>query len=130
MTMMPGRYYVGDLCYVMHNEWSEICNLTIQGQTILNGEFTLKNGVKIAMVSTEYGDGCYSDQYKNEYCVDSGSIGCIELTDITDEIGGEQIEELGSVFEFDKPFEVYSHKGTIYVAHVAIETAETYSEED
>jgi hypothetical protein len=27
MTMPAGRYYIGDLCYVMHPEWSECCDL-------------------------------------------------------------------------------------------------------
>ena len=25
MTMKAGTYYIGDLCYVMHKEWDEVC---------------------------------------------------------------------------------------------------------
>ena len=26
-TFPAGEYYIGDLCYVMHAEWGEVCNL-------------------------------------------------------------------------------------------------------
>ena len=30
--MQAGEYYVGDLCYVMTDEeWTQFCNITIQG---------------------------------------------------------------------------------------------------
>jgi hypothetical protein len=27
MILQKGVYYIGDLCYVMHNEWDELCQL-------------------------------------------------------------------------------------------------------
>ena len=31
--MFPaGKYYVGDLCYVMHDEWDEVCGLFFKGR--------------------------------------------------------------------------------------------------
>ena len=27
MTMKAGNYYIGDLCYVLHDEWNEVCEL-------------------------------------------------------------------------------------------------------
>jgi hypothetical protein len=32
MTMPAGRYYIGDLCYVMHDEWDEACALFFPDQ--------------------------------------------------------------------------------------------------
>ena len=26
-TFPAGEYYIGDLCYVMHAEWGEVCDL-------------------------------------------------------------------------------------------------------
>lgn len=51
--MMPaGTYYVGDLCYVMHDVWDEFCDITIEGLSVLDGVFSLKNGVKFATFGT------------------------------------------------------------------------------
>ena len=63
--MPAGRYYVGDLCYVMHPQWDEFCQKTISGHNVLNGEFTLSNGVRFGTLRTQYGDGCYNDQFGN-----------------------------------------------------------------
>ena len=40
MTMPAGRYYIGDLCYVMSDEeWDEFCSLTIKDNKCFDGEF-------------------------------------------------------------------------------------------
>ena len=76
--MMPaGKYYVGDLCYVMHPEWDEFCSITIKEHTCLDGEFNLKDGRRFATFGTKWGDGEYRDQFGNRYGVDAGLIGCI-----------------------------------------------------
>lgn len=43
MTMPAGRYYIGDLCYVMHDEWDEFCD-----HLDYPGERKLKDGRKYA----------------------------------------------------------------------------------
>ena len=80
--MKAGTYYVGDLCYVMHGEWDEFCNLTIVGQKVLDGEFNLADGRRFATFTTQWGDGTYQDQQGREYSVDAGLIGCIALENI------------------------------------------------
>jgi len=58
MTMPAGKYYVGDLCYVMDSdEWSQVCSLIIQGEKLLDGEFELPDGRRFAIYSTHWGDG-------------------------------------------------------------------------
>jgi hypothetical protein len=124
--MMPaGTYYVGDLCYVMHNEWDEFCELTTNGMTCLEGEFQLADGRRFATFSTAYGDGEYSDQYGNSYPVDAGLIGCILVEDLTEEIR----PGTGQVCQFNTDFEVYSENGVITIGSVVIDTAEEYEEE-
>lgn len=126
--MMPaGRYYVGDLCYVMHPQWDEFCALTISGHSVADGEFTLKNGVRIATFCTMYGDGTYVDQFDGEYPVDAGLIGCIRVEDISDE---EADLELGTIVDFEEDFEVSSENGTLYFGHIVIETGDTEDEYD
>lgn len=124
--MMPaGRYYVGDLCYVMNPQWDEFCNITISGSSVDEGEFQLENGVRFATLSTMYGDGRYYDQVGNQYPVDAGLIGCIRVEDINDP---EARLELGAVIEFQKDFEVSSDNGVLTFGHIQINTGD--EEED
>ena len=135
--MMPaGRYYVGDLCYVMTDEeWEDFCNLTISGHKCLDGEFNLKDGRRFATYGTLYGDGTYSDQYGNKYSVDAGLIGCILVEDIKAE-KYEDIETLGTIHEFKTEFVTGGGRGTsgwegtIQFGNVAIETGDDDFEED
>jgi len=118
--MMPsGKYYIGDLCYVMHPQWSEFCDLTISGDCVKNGEFELSNGVRFAAYSTMYGDGGYKDEDGRTYHVDAGLIGCILLDDIEDpdaKITG------GQIIEFTEPFETSEEDGLISFGDIRIDT--------
>lgn len=126
--MMPaGRYYVGDLCYVMHPQWDEFCDITIAGNNVEDGEFQLKNGVRFATFCTMYGDGSYEDQFGSSYPVDAGLIGCIRVEDIADETADLN---LGNVVEFEEDFEVSSENGVIYFGHIAINTGDEEEEDD
>ena len=122
--MMPaGKYYVGDLCYVMtDDEWDEFCYLTIVSNECVDGEFQFKDGRRFATYGTKWGDGEYGDQYGNRYSVDAGLIGCIRVEDIRAN-KYEDIETLGAIVEFDKPFEVEADQGLLIFGHVEIETA-------
>jgi hypothetical protein len=138
--MMPaGKYYIGDLCYVMaDDEWKEICSIIIpiQGNNILNGEFELKDGRKFAIYSTMYGDGVYHDQYGHSYSVDAGCIGCIKLEDIKYVDNYDQFLDLGAILDFDTDFDTGGDRGEsdwegrIQFGHVVIETTLSYEEEE
>lgn len=123
MTMPAGKYYVGDLCYVMHGEWSEFCDITISGHTVLEGEFTLKDGRRFAAYSTAHGDGTYFDAQGREYGVDAGLIGCILLSDI-DISNQDNFIDAGQIVEFDQPFETSGgrEEGVIRFGSVCIDT--------
>jgi hypothetical protein len=110
--MRPGTYYVGDLCYVMHPQWKEVCNLMFatDGRGVLNGEFNLANGVRFAVSSTAYGDGTYFDRQDRQYPVDAGLIGCIRVEDVYDP---EWYLEGVNVIEFDRPFQIVYNEGFI-----------------
>jgi len=140
--MMPaGEYFIGDLCYVMTNEeWLEVCDVTIQGSRLIEGEFQLKDGRKFAMYSTAYGDGTYHDHYGFSYSVDSGSIGCIRMEDIkasnTYSLGDTQaILDFGAIQDFDTDFVTGGGRGEpgwegiIQFGHIAIETNPIEEEE-
>ena len=82
VQLPAGKYYVGDLCYVLHDEWDEVCDLTIKENECINGVFTLKNGTQFALYGTAYGDGGYYDTGGREYGVDSGTLGCVLVSKI------------------------------------------------
>jgi len=131
MTMPAGRYYIGDLCYVMHSEWDEACAMFFpprhEGRG-LEGEFTLKDGRRFASFGTAWGDGEYYNNMGTSHGVDSGSIGCILVADIQDNTY-PNIERLGAVVEFTEPFEVQKiDRGLLKFGHVEIETDPVYDE--
>lgn len=103
--MMPaGRYYIGDLCYVMtDDEWKEFCNITLKDNRVLDGEFQLPDGRRFATYSTAHGDGTYYDQYGHSYSVDAGLIGCILESDIKAE-KYENLLDLGAIVDMNTPF--------------------------
>lgn len=124
MTMPAGNYYVGDLCYVLHDEWDEVCDLFFAGRNdhgCNEGEFTLKDGRRFACYNTAFGDGCYTDQFGREYGVDAGCIGCILLSDI-DLTNPDNFIRGGQVLEFPNDFETESHRGDMYFGNVHIDT--------
>jgi hypothetical protein len=106
--MLPaGKYYIGDLCYVIE-DWSTFCDMTLAGQTVLEGEINFK-GTPIASYCTMWGDGVYSDEEDNEYSVDAGLIGCIPVDAVTKPDG----LKFGRLVEFTEPFRTYSVNGKI-----------------
>jgi hypothetical protein len=122
--MPAGKYYIGDLCYVMHDAWDECCDLFFPANHPprgVEGEFTLKDGRRFASFSTAHGDGTYRSNTGTGHSVDSGSIGCIRIEDIRDN-SYDNIEELGAIIEFTEPFKVSNEQGLLTFGYVQIET--------
>jgi hypothetical protein len=148
--MKPGTYYIGDLCYVMHESWDEVCRL-LDGDnrsrgTRTEGVFTLKDGRTFAIFSTAYGDGEYpvigdggqveTNERGNRATllgVDSGTIGCILFNDINMacDADGKNDPTLGTRVHFDEEFRVHSDGETLSFGCVDVETGDQEeSEED
>lgn len=108
--MQAGTYYVGDLCYVLHDEWDEVCDLTIKDNKCIDGEFTLKDGRRFAMYHTAWGDGMYKDNHGKKYSVDAGLIGCILLSDV-DQLNSDNYIHCGQVMEFPHDFSTQGGHG-------------------
>lgn len=127
-------YYVGDLCYVMHDEWDEICDLTISGIALESGEFELADGRKFIIFNTAYGDGVYPDQNGKHYSVDSGTIGAIRVDDIRDPEFDRIIENgLGHVHEFPSEIDesdCFDEDGVLTFYNVVIDTAGSYYDDE
>lgn len=130
--MPAGKFYIGDLCYVMHDVWDEAVSLMFPPDAPprgIEGEFTLADGRRFASFGTAYGDGTYRSSIGTEHSVDSGSIGCIRVEDIRDD-AYDDIERLGAIVDFDQPFEVDSDAGLLKFGHVLIETNDDYEFEE
>jgi hypothetical protein len=129
-TTYPVHYYIGDLCYVMHDVWSEVCDLMFSGDSdeAANGELELADGRKIVIFSTAYGDGEYFDEGGMSYSVDSGTIGAIKFNDIRDPfpyLGGGNVHEFAA--EIDG-HDCWSENGELGFYKVVINTGD--SDED
>lgn len=119
--MKAGTYYVGDLCYVLHERWDEFCALTISGNNVLDGEFNLKDGTRFATFTTRWGDGNYFDQDGKSYDVDAGLIGCVHIEDI-DLTRPDNFLAGGRVVEFVNDFSTFSAGGVITIGNIVIDT--------
>jgi len=129
MTTLPaGKYWIGDPCYVLSHDdskfnWGEFCSFCFKDDSTgrKNEGIVTHQGITFAYFGTAHGDGCYNDQYGNEYGVDAGMIGCIHVASVIDKNG----LGLGTVHEFNEPFTAsYDEydKGTIRFGHISIPT--------
>ena len=118
-TMPPGTYFIGDPCYVLDDEWDEVCELIIKDRECVEGKFNLSSGREFSSFNTAYGDGTYLDQFSHKYAVDSGSIGCVRLLD-----GESPRGDLGQLCVFDSPFIVERRGDVIYIGHLSIDTGD------
>ena len=131
MTTQFVRYYIGDLCYVMNDEWDEVCDLFFPPNSVgvADGEFQLADGRKFFSLSTMYGDGTYRDNFGRSYSVDAGLIGAIKVDDIRDP-DFEKVVARGCahIVEFSselQDFDVSSDDdGTLRFGPVLIETGD------
>ena len=134
MTMPAGKYYVGDLCYVMHDEWDECCELFFAGRSdhgCNTGEFNLKDGRRFAIYSTAFGDGYYPTNCGANLGVDAGSIGCVRVEDI-DTKNPDNNTSLGHIYRFENDFEVETDGRVLTFGDVRIDTdpyADDYDED-
>ena len=131
--MMPaGEYYVGDLCYVLHDEWNECCGLFFANRNdhgCNEGEFNLKDGRRFACYNTAYGDGEYYDEQRRSYGVDAGSIGCILLKDI-DLKNENNFTHGGQIVNFTHDFVTGKDRGILTFGYVRIDTDPIPDEDD
>ncbi len=126
--LKAGTYWIGDLCYVLHEVWDEVCERVIEGDRVLEGKFGLADGREFVMFNTAWGDGVYNDGNLNDYPVDSGNIGAILLSDIRQE--GENDISLGHVHTFDVDFQCENTGGDMCFHNVYIYTSGSDEDED
>lgn len=121
ITMPAGSYYIGDLCYVLNDNWDEVCSLFFEGRTdhgCNQGGFTLKDGRNFVCFNTAWGDGSYEDNYGRQYGVDAGCIGAMQVPNCFE---GAPLG--GNIVEFKNEFECRKEgRGLLIFGNVEIET--------
>lgn len=132
-----GKYYLGDLCYVLTSEqWDELMDQVIDGGWgCRDGDFIV-NGRRVFLGSTHNGDGTYYDNKRNQYSVDSGTIGICPIELITPElIEYNESLQLGHILEIKEMFKMSSDNG-IFILNdnselfITIDTTEECEEEE
>ncbi|MDZ4196667.1 MAG: hypothetical protein U1C51_05380 [Candidatus Izemoplasmatales bacterium] len=125
MIFKSGKYYVGDVCYVLPEsdydlmlEKSNYFNLKTTHQW--SGKY---RGYPIFVASTSYGDGIYEDNYGREYYVDAGGIGIVSAEALV--VISKSKIELGNLIEFENDFIVSYDDGIFSFGDVVIDTKNT-----
>lgn len=125
VTLPPGKYYIGDLCYVMDKQWNEVHNLRFPNNNAIDGVFVLSDGSVFACYSTLNGDGSYPCSDGSSIGVDSGSIGCIKIDGLS-----KRDLKYGTIVEFKNNFTTDEHEGVIRFGHITIDTHVEDEDED
>jgi hypothetical protein len=125
-----GEYYIGDLCYAIltDEDWEELMTAPNGNKWDLS-EAKRYKGELVFAHGTYYGDGCYPCNYDEaRYCVDSGTIGIMPVSLITDDtwVGA-------TTMIFTKAFDVWYDNGTFHFGDYEIYTndiEEEYTDEE
>lgn len=120
-SLPAGRYWVGDLCYVIGDEgdrvWEDfIANEHWNGRDVA----ACLAGHPTVALNTAYGDGAYTSTTGEVFGVDAGVIG-VAAWELTDPEG----RNLGHEHTFEEEFLVYRDRwGTIYIGELEIPTGD------
>jgi hypothetical protein len=118
VTLPAGRYVIGDLCYRDQDDWDQMISKYKPGKLS-----TINDGRKYVYLATQYGDGCYLDQFGKDYYVDSGTIGIMEYINKLDSPSGR-------TYDFDGPFQVYKDGAKLIFGSIIIDTAPVYNKSE
>jgi hypothetical protein len=124
MKFKAGRYYIGDLFYVVSSkDWQKIVGHAE------DEDFQLR-GKPVFVAGTAYGDGEYFDSDGNRYSVDTGTIGIIPAVLCDKKRLNETVKGRdGYVESFARAFEVQASGGRFQFGHILIATDGSDDEE-
>lgn len=120
-TLPPGRYYIGDPCYVFDESWDDVLTAT---------DFFDKNvqtfrGVPVFGHSTAYGDGAYHGSNGREYGVDAGLLGAIP-----EQLFDNQPDDNGPVIDAPQGLRCSYSDGVFYFHVIGANTIEIDTDPD
>lgn len=137
VTLPAGKYFVGDPCYVFSDkDWDRMIDEVMypphnDGCTTGSGYDGIYNfnGYSGWFNHTAHGDGGYFDSHGNEFGVDAGCIGATPI-ELTDPEKLADLDQLGLIKEFTKPFSCEYVDGTFYIGEHEIPTDFQHDEDD
>lgn len=122
-TLSAGKYVICDLCYLFKGEdWAEMCDQFFKKSDNNSVAIGRLSGFEFAMASTAYGDGEYLSTSKITFPVDSGTIGCLNISDesifekfpeLKERIDAESALFQAALINFEFPFSVSVLNGEI-----------------
>jgi hypothetical protein len=146
VKLPPGKYYIGDLCYIMDDDVEGNPYDNVFGGTGYSaGLYTKENKGSFYVANTAYGDGAYKGSNQVEYGVDAGIIGIVNMNLIKEEEvvmeGKEFIEDSGgTIYDFPNGvsckfngkgiFEFIWKRKNGLVVELIIDTASLYDDEE
>lgn len=112
-TLPPGKYYIGDLCYVMKQEiydgvWGECHGYDSGAFEHVGDDGTTYH---FAVDRTRFGDGSYGGTDQRQYCVDAGVIGIVSIA-LCDE---DNLDKEFNVQTFADPVTFTAERGVFKV---------------
>lgn len=107
-VLPPGKYYIGDVCYVLDEEHYN----TWDRQGFNNGLVKIEDVGSFAVAKTAWGDGCYTGTDKVQYGVDAGNIGLVPLHMCAK--GEEWAAGMGAVYEFVDHDVVFTYSAGVF----------------
>jgi len=137
-TLPAGKYWIGDLCYVMHALWNDVCSAIFAGKSLHGGCNEGLINVKETVLwqhSTYDGDGWYAVHNntlksahtpKNGFDVDSGLIGIVPAELLAKYANKLDQPELGMSVTFVAPVECTYEDGTYTFVCVTQEGREEF----
>lgn len=113
----PGKYYIGDPCYLFDKSWLSILKETNhfkKSKLIDTTDFFIHN--------TQWGDGGYQGSDNFIYCVSSGLLGILPFHLINIDNKLDLKDTFFRIITFEKKFECSYNKGVFLFDNIKIKT--------
>lgn len=103
--------YIGDICYALedniyHNLWGM--------HDYKDGCYITEDNLQFAVAGTYFGDGLYYDEYFNEFLVDAGVIGVVDLR-LATKYNQVELNKLGLVIPEADKVKFEENEGIFYI---------------
>lgn len=139
MRFKAGRYYVGDPCYAIADEfWCDYCDELFNAQAHGETGFDF-HGHPVWQSNTCWGDGEYNDSDGRSYAVDAGLIGIVPM-ELIDKLGPSGNDkgvfpmkiDGGHIVDFPHDFECHAEDNgsLIFIGDITINTRDHPAEDD
>jgi len=110
--LKPGKYYIGDICYVLRDDIYD----DVWGKKYEYNDGVYKvEGIEFAVAGTAYGDGTYEGSDGREYSVDAGVIGVVPEKLWKEDISNAP--ELGRIVDVKNKLSFHARDG-IFTIHL------------